>query len=233
MPHSKQPADADRTPPPPMKVGSRTRGRPSPQEAQQLTELILSIARRLFIEKGFEETSIDEICAIGKMSKKTFYARFGEKQDLFRAVVGVLVNEIILDARSKVGRRPDENLHDYLTRVALDLLSYAIRADVVALDRLMIAATPKFPGLIKTYEGARRSAADLIVPFIAEAQARGEIREADPHKVAEHFLGFTVMERMRTANFGVEPNHVTDEDVATTAERVDVFLNGYLRRTPI
>ncbi|WP_294643514.1 TetR/AcrR family transcriptional regulator [uncultured Aureimonas sp.] len=211
-------------------MASRTRGRPSPEEAQQLTDLILSIARRLFVEKGFEETSIDEICAIGKMSKKTLYARFGEKDGLFRATVGSVLGEFLSEARPRIVRNDGEDIEAYLNRIALDLIGSAIREDIVALDRLMVSMIPKFPNLMKTYEEARRSVADLIVPVVAEAQRRGELRAAEPQTVVDQFLAFVVTERMRAASFGLEPHHITESDRSITHERVVVFLCGYRPR---
>ncbi|MHB1316042.1 MAG: TetR/AcrR family transcriptional regulator [Christensenellales bacterium] len=46
----------------------------------------LDAAERLFMQKGFENTSIDEVAKEAGMTKRTLYQYFGSKEDLFYAV---------------------------------------------------------------------------------------------------------------------------------------------------
>ena len=54
-------------------------------ESQQ--ELIISTASSLFVQFGIRSVSIDNVCNELRMSKKTFYTYFAQKEELVEAVV--------------------------------------------------------------------------------------------------------------------------------------------------
>ena len=54
-------------------------------ESQQ--ELIISTASNLFVQFGIRSVSIDNVCNELRMSKKTFYTFFAQKEELVEAVV--------------------------------------------------------------------------------------------------------------------------------------------------
>ena len=49
--------------------------------------LIVDAAERLFIEKNFESTSMDQVANKAGLTKRTIYQYFISKEDLFYAVV--------------------------------------------------------------------------------------------------------------------------------------------------
>jgi AcrR family transcriptional regulator len=63
-------------------------GRRSNKERREATLTALtSAARRLFVEKGYAETSTPEIVSAAGLSRGALYHHFADKQALFRAVV--------------------------------------------------------------------------------------------------------------------------------------------------
>src|SRR5476651_2049102 len=66
-------------------------GRPPREHAGQVEERILDAAGRVFLERGFQGASVDEIAEAASAGKPTIYARFPNKQALFTAVVERLV----------------------------------------------------------------------------------------------------------------------------------------------
>lgn len=50
-------------------------------------ELILQTSYRLFLQSGVRNVSIDEVCSELRISKKTFYVHFAQKEDLVDHVV--------------------------------------------------------------------------------------------------------------------------------------------------
>jgi len=53
----------------------------------QRREQLLDVGRRLFAEKGFEGTSVEEIAARAEVSKPVVYEHFGGKEGLYAVVV--------------------------------------------------------------------------------------------------------------------------------------------------
>src|SRR5258708_5176434 len=62
-------------------------GRPPNELAGEVEVRILDAARRVFLDRGFEGTSIQEIAGVALSGKPTIYARFGDKKALFTASV--------------------------------------------------------------------------------------------------------------------------------------------------
>ncbi|HEU5483278.1 MAG TPA: TetR/AcrR family transcriptional regulator [Microlunatus sp.] len=85
-------------------------------------EQLIEIARRLFAEKGFEGTSVEEIAATAEVSKPVVYEHFGGKEGLYAVVVdrevGYLLAEI--EGALSAGGRSRE----LVEQAALALLDY-------------------------------------------------------------------------------------------------------------
>ena len=55
--------------------------------------LILSSARTLFSEQGYEHTPVEEICALAGIAKGTFFYHFESKQSIVRYIVAMQLEE--------------------------------------------------------------------------------------------------------------------------------------------
>src|SRR5699024_8124945 len=62
-------------------------GRPPKELAGEVDARILDAARGVFLQRGFEGASIDEIAEVARSGKRTIYARFRDKRALFTEVV--------------------------------------------------------------------------------------------------------------------------------------------------
>src|SRR5689334_11211249 len=54
---------------------------------KQRREQLLDVGRKLFAEKGFEGTSVEEIASHAEVSKPVVYEHFGGKEGLYAVVV--------------------------------------------------------------------------------------------------------------------------------------------------
>ncbi len=77
-------------------------GRPPKELAGEVDARILDAARKVFLERGFEGASIDEIAEVARSGKPTIYARFGDKRALFTEVVTRDVLSRITEFKSEV-----------------------------------------------------------------------------------------------------------------------------------
>ena len=71
----------------PAKRAAVRSGRPPKELAGEVDARILDAARKIFLERGFEGASIDEIAEVARSGKPTIYVRFRDKRALFTAVV--------------------------------------------------------------------------------------------------------------------------------------------------
>ena len=60
---------------------------------------LLDIAYRLFVQKGYEETSIDEIIAQAHIAKGTYYYHFPSKEATLEAVIDMMINNEVKRAQ--------------------------------------------------------------------------------------------------------------------------------------
>ena len=60
---------------------------------------LLNIAYQMFIQKGYEETSIDEIIAEAHIAKGTYYYYFPSKEAALEAIIDMMINHEVQRAR--------------------------------------------------------------------------------------------------------------------------------------
>ena len=85
-------------------------------------EQLLSVSRKLFAEKGFEGTSVEEIAARAQVSKPVVYEHFGGKEGIYAVVVDREIEMLTgaLTEALELGGHPKA----VLERTALALLTY-------------------------------------------------------------------------------------------------------------
>jgi AcrR family transcriptional regulator len=84
-------------------------------------EQLLDIGRRLFAERGFEGTSIEEIAAQADVSKPVVYEHFGGKEGLYAVVVDREVERLLTMATSLLD---GDHTRDKFEAAAVGLLQY-------------------------------------------------------------------------------------------------------------
>jgi AcrR family transcriptional regulator len=89
---------------------------------KQRREQLLDVGRKLFAEKGFEGTSVEEIAAHAEVSKPVVYEHFGGKEGLYAVVVDREIRSL-LDAIT-ASLSTAEHPRVMLEKAALALLDY-------------------------------------------------------------------------------------------------------------
>ena len=69
--------------------------------------LILSSARTLFSEKGYDETSVEEICALAGVAKGTFFYYFESKQFIVRYIAEMQLREFCAKLKGQLDTMRD------------------------------------------------------------------------------------------------------------------------------
>jgi AcrR family transcriptional regulator len=79
--------------------------KPLRAEHAETTRLeVVSAARRLFAEHGYDAVLLDEIAAAARVTKGAIYHHFENKRDLFRTVYEQLAGELEARIRRRMGR---------------------------------------------------------------------------------------------------------------------------------
>ncbi|MEJ0010270.1 MAG: TetR/AcrR family transcriptional regulator [Alphaproteobacteria bacterium] len=200
-------------------------GRPSRERAQKIRDDILDIATRLFLEHGYGATSIEAVAQAARMSKRTFYARFDDKEALFAGVVERLVGR--LRPKDPAPFFSGGSLEDILNRLARLILHAALMPDAVALHRLILAEAGRFPELarIADSQGGRHDAIEHIAALLDAHAVRPD--RAASRIAAEQFLQLVVTTPQRRA-MGLGGTPMNETEAAHWArDAVALFLHGY------
>lgn len=97
----------------------------------------MDAAAGLFLRDGFAATSVEGIAAAAGVSKRTFYARFPDKQAAFLAVVRRLVGNWLVGFDAALEGTP--TLHDALLAAGRGMLAVALTPQALALHHLVVA----------------------------------------------------------------------------------------------
>jgi TetR/AcrR family transcriptional repressor of mexJK operon len=203
-------------------------GRPTRGEAERRHRSLLSTATRLFLEKGWDATSIDEISRRSGVAKRFIYARYPDKAALFVGVVERFRAELLGEFHEP-GPLPDD-VDEGLLAFGRRLLELALRPDALAMHRLFIAEAIRFPDLTRLFfERNRERGVDEIVQVLRAYADRGALELADAQTCAEQFFIMVVGIPQRIALLiGREPQA---EEERRLRGAVRLFLDGCRRRS--
>ena len=139
---------------------------------------LVKVASELFLARGYEGISIDEVIALTGGTKTNVYTLFGGKAELFAAVVDEQCQKLkhLFADLDLSGLSPEEALR----RVGRAYLTTLLSKASVRQHRLMVAESGRFPALGRRWfkagpEGARTALASKLegLPgFGSKAQTR-------------------------------------------------------------
>ena len=208
-------------------------GRPSRQVSEQFRERILDVATGLLLTHGYGATSIEAVASAAGVSKRTFYHRFDDKKALMSAVVARLIDS----ARppTHVPLIDGCGLEQILENLARLILRGALNPNILALYRLIVAESARFPDLAGAVAqaGGRQEAMHLIVKLLMNDAEFRELGAANATFAAEQFLQMVVsLPQMRAIGLGTP---MSQDDLETWVRRsVALFIGGlkYLETAP-
>ncbi|MFI5957568.1 TetR/AcrR family transcriptional regulator [Cryptosporangium sp. NPDC051539] len=194
------------------------------QRSEEKRTSILRAAQTLFVEEGYERSSVDAIAALAGVSKRTIYDHFGEKELVYCAVVD-RVSAALADAiRTAIDVDLPEacdlrsGLLAFARRVATETFS---SSDYVLFRRLSSVRVPR-----QRIRGTVRNAPkELFVERVARFVGAGALRPAEPWRVAEHFIALTFLLALDTLDPTV-PTAWSELD-EILVDGVDTFLRAY------
>lgn len=190
---------------------------------------IREAAARLFLEKGYQGTSMDEIASAAQVSKQTIYTHFASKDELFADLV--LGNSERVEAFvAVIGRSLDgDDLEAGLRALARQYLGFVARPEVLRLRRLIIGEAARFPDLAQRYyELVPGRVYAALATLFAELQDQGRLQGGDPAVAANHFAWLTIGVTLDRGMFYPVESAVGDVDVdAQAALAARAFARAY------
>ncbi len=172
----------------PAATKTRRGGRPSLAQSAALADDIVETATEFFLANGYGATSIEAVAQHLGIAKRTFYARFADKPALFAAVIHRIIEQ--LRPPMHVPLLEGEDVRDALERLAGLVLRAALSPRALALHRLLVSESARFPELaaMLAKQGATEGAIALIAKRLERETKEGKLKVTDAAFAARQFL---------------------------------------------
>ncbi len=209
---------------------TRSIGRPlcrRTRRGEERCERVRAVATELFLARGFDGVSLDDIIAQAGGSKTNIYSHFGGKEGLFIGIVEGLCDQVT--ASLEAVDLADASLEEGLRRLGRVLLKAVLDERHLALYRLIIGQSGRIsniglPWMTHGPGGTRR----ILTQFLGGH--REGLREVSPEQAAVIFHNMLTWDRLNRAVFGLdtEPDGAADID-RHVDETLALFARGYIR----
>ncbi|UZW54185.1 TetR/AcrR family transcriptional regulator [Sphingobium sp. JS3065] len=187
---------------------------------------ILDVASRSFLEYGYAATTMSAIAAALGGSKGTLWSYFPSKEALFAAFLEDATTAY--HARLAEILDVDDDLERTLRTLGLNLLTTITSPDNVALYRLVVSESGRFPEMgALFYQYAPGQTRRLVTDFMERAMDRGLLRRADAERAARTFATLMFSGCHQMLVWG-QVDQVTPAQIeADVAHGLDCFMRIY------
>jgi AcrR family transcriptional regulator len=187
-------------------------------------EQLLDIGRRLFAEKGFEGTSVEEIASHAQVSKPVVYEHFGGKEGLYAVVVDREIRALLDAITASLSTAAHPRV--LLEQAALALLGYIETSTdgfrILVRDSPVAQSTGTFASLIS-------DVASQVEYLLADEFRRRNLDPKTAPLYAQMLVGMVAL----TGQYWLDHRQAKRADVA--AHLVNLAWNGLsgLERRPV
>lgn len=150
---------------------------------EETVNLILDTATRLFVQKGYERTSIQDIINnLGGLSKGAIYHHFKSKEEILIAVTNKMT-EVSNKMLFKIRNAPNMTGKEKLKKLLEDSLNRPVHDEI-------FSAAPNIkssPALVSSIlmESVETVAPEYVLPIIKQGIEDGSIQTEYPEELAE------------------------------------------------
>jgi AcrR family transcriptional regulator len=179
-------------------------------------ERIVWAAKRVLLEKGLDEASMDDVAACAGVTKPTVYAHFKSKDELFEAVVELVRGLFLGKLRS-----PDAYAGEPVEAVTLfcgRFVELTCWRDAVGYQRVALAAAARSPAIARAVYGTLF--AEACRSLATYLRARKLTRTPEHH--AELLLAATTGGPVIRHLYGVDEPRADVPDGETTGTWIDM-----------
>ncbi len=206
-------------------------GRPPKQLAGEVEERILDAARKVFLNRGFEGASIEEIAVVARSGKPTIYARFRDKKALFTVAITRYV--VAKQGRLLNFSPSGKSLEERLANIGEAVLQEVLTPEWIGLLRLAIAEARRFPDLGSVViRLTRERGGEMMIRLLDEAVESGDVGTFpafSPDRLAvtgRYFIDLILLPQLIRALSGEHLKTLHAEIGSHVSQRVSFFLSA-------
>lgn len=191
-------------------------------------EAIAEASIAQFVEHGYRGASLDDIAGLAGVAKGTIYNIYGDKEGLFRAIIGEAIDtaeRFSVEVAANLGGTDD--VENELIAAAQQLSRAVLGGRIVPLRRLLISEATRFPEFARDYyERAPGRVMATLAGGLRRFDERGLLGIDDAQMAAEQLAFLVLGASLDRALFEAEsqPPEVVE---ARAIAGVRVFLRAY------
>ncbi len=191
---------------------------------------MVDAAKKLFLQQGYEGTSMEQIAIKAGVSKQTVYKHFADKQKLFTEIVLATTSQVDRIVGLIAGPMVETlDLKKDLTLLGRQFIAELMDPRVLRLRRLVIANADRMPELGRAwYEQGFERVLHTLASSFAALSKRHLLSVEDPLIAAHHFVGLLLWIPVNQAMFTGNDEPYTKAALDRYADSaVSAFLTAY------
>lgn len=194
-------------------------------KSEERRQTMVATAAELFLQRGYEATSMAEICSRVGGSKATLYGYFKSKEELFLSVMKMLAEERMSHAYARLV--PGGDIAAALQAFGENYLQVILGPDLMAMRGIIAGELVRAGAAQQFYEAGPRQGWNKVAAYLEEEMQAGRLRRADGWIAAMHLLSLIQAEYQETFLVGV----VSEDDLKLLQQRVargvEIFMAWY------
>lgn len=198
------------------------------KKSQERYELFLSVGQEMFLKKGFENTSLNDIIAKSKGSLSSIYKYFGSKEGLFEAIINKGI-EKIYDKMQKNIDFTNKDLKKFLRSFANEFLDIVLSTDAIIIEQIVFSQSFKKNSKIGAifFENGVKKIYEILINFFSQPEIKSQLGDYDLELLAAR-LCFILKEPYCSRKFilGIQENKIELNKSEWIENCIEFFLNG-------
>ena len=191
-----------------------------------MRQRILDGAAGVFLERGFDAASMNDICRAAGVSKSTLYVYFAHKEDLFEALIDQK-RDLMFGAVAET--LFNEDPQTALTGFLLRLVGIVCSPDVIRAQRTIIGIVERMPDLgARFYAGGAERAQNLLCAYLERQVASGHFAIPDTNRAAYQLIELATAGLQRQCLYCVRCTAPSEDEMrAAVDSALTVFRAAY------
>lgn len=200
------------------------------ERGEQRRLALLEIAREVFLERGYEGASIEEIMRRVGGSKASLYSYFGSKEGLFFEIMIAQTEAFMNELR--VPETADDDLEKTLRRIGTTFLKVMLDDQRRSMFRIMIAEASRLPAdmIQRFYDNGPHRGRKALSHYLGLQKEAGRLRFGDAQRAANQFFELIKGQPHSRILLGLTPFAAGSRLDQHVDSAVDLFLHGYAPR---
>ena len=205
-------------------MSAKTRTSPKGDARRQA---FIRVAAELFLEKGFEATSVNEIVRRAGGSLATLYAHFHTKEELFESIIREVSHHLLAPLDDvAIDEKP---VRQVLTEIGIRYVRVLSHRKALALYRIMIAEAHRFSGLRAAFLESGVCKQNAMTTYLTAKVQQGLLAMDDVDLAAFQFFGMLRGPWHLQAAIGDKVYLPPEQRRTIVNSSVDIFLTYYGR----